>query len=124
MNREKTKKFILKLRNPQIYSGKEINVVKSKFGEKNVNICLVFPDTYDIGMSHQGMKILYHLLAGLEGVNVERAFLPEKGSLELFKMEKIELFSLESKTPLKYFDIIGFSILSEMSYTNILQVLD
>ncbi|MCK4889172.1 MAG: TIGR03960 family B12-binding radical SAM protein [Candidatus Aminicenantes bacterium] len=124
MNREKIKQFILKLQNPQIYSGKEINVVKSDFGNDKVNICLVFPDTYDIGMSHQGMKILYHLLTSNEEVNVERAFLPDKDSIELFKNEDVELFSLESKTPLKHFDMIGFSILSEMSYTNILQVLD
>lgn len=124
MEREKIEQFILKLKNPQIYSGKEINVVKSGFGSDKVNVCLVFPDTYDIGMSHQGMKILYHLLASNDEVNVERAFLPEKDSIELFRNEEMELFSLESKTPLKYFDMIGFSILSEMSYTNILQVLD
>ncbi len=124
MDREKIKQFILKLKNPQIYSGKEINIVKSGFSNDKINVCLVFPDTYDIGMSHQGMKILYHLLTSNNEVNVERAFLPDKDSIELFKNEEVELFSLESKTPLKYFDMIGFSILSEMSYTNILQVLD
>jgi len=124
MDRDKIKQFILKLKNPQIYSGKEINVVKSDFDNDKVNVCLVFPDTYDIGMSHQGMKILYHLLTSNDKVNVERAFLPDKDSIEIFKNEEMELFSLESKTPLKYFDMIGFSILSEMNYTNILQVLD
>ncbi len=124
MNREKINQFILKLKNPQIYSGKEINIVKNEFDNKKVNVCLVFPDTYDIGMSHQGMKILYHLLTSNKEVNVERAFLPDKDSIELFKNEEVELFSLESKTPLKNFDMIGFSILSELSYTNILQVMD
>lgn len=124
MNRETIEKFILKLRNPQIYSGKEINVVKGAFQKEKINICLVFPDTYDIGMSHQGMKILYHLLAAIDEVNVERAFLPDKESIRLFKEEKIDLFSIETKTPLNLFDLIGFSVLSELSYTNILQVLD
>ncbi|MEN8223193.1 MAG: TIGR03960 family B12-binding radical SAM protein [Acidobacteriota bacterium] len=124
MSREKIEEFILKLKNPQVYSGKEINVVKGSFQKEKINICLVFPDTYEIGMSHQGMKILYHLLAGIDDVNVERSFLPDKESIEIFKEEKVELFSLETKTPLKAFDLIGFSILSELSYTNILQVLD
>ncbi len=122
--REKINLLIPKLKNPQIYSGKEINVIKSDFSEQKANICLVFPDIYNIGMSYQGLKILYHLLAGLDGVNVERAFLPDRESIEIFEKEKIELFSLESKTPLKNFDLIGFSILTEMVYTNILKILD
>jgi len=124
MRKAEIDQFIHKLNNPQVYSGKEINVINSNFSNKKVNICLVFPDTYDIGMSHQGMKILYHLLAENDAINVERAFLPDKESITIFKKEDVELFSLESKTPLKNFDMIGFSILSEMSYTNVLQVLD
>ncbi len=124
MKRVEIDQFIYKLNNPQVYSGKEINVINSDFCNKKVNVCLVFPDTYDIGMSHQGMKILYHLLAENTNVNVERAFLPDKDSIEVFKKENVELFSLESKTPLKNFDMIGFSILSEMNYTNVLQVLE
>ncbi len=123
MQKENIETFIYKLKNPQVYSGMEINVIKSCFGKDKINVCLVFPDTYEIGMSHQGIKILYHLLSRIDGVNVERSFLPDKESIELFKKEKIELFSLESKTPLKKFDVIGFSVLSEMNYTNILQVL-
>ncbi len=124
MNKEKIEEFILKLKNPQVYSGKEINVVKGSFQKEKINICLVFPDTYEIGMSHQGMKILYHLLSGIDDVNVERSFLPDKESIEIFKEEKVELFSLETKTPLSRFDLVGFSVLSELSYTNILQVLE
>ncbi len=70
------------------------------------------------------MKILYHLLSGIKDVNVERSFLPDKESIRIFKMERVELFSLETKTPLRFFDLIGFSVLSELSYTNILQVLE
>lgn len=115
--------FITKLNNPQVYSGLEINVIKKEFNKKKINICLVFPDKYEIGMSHQGLKILYHILGGIEDVNVERCFLPDRESIEIFRMEKIPLFSIENKVDLKEFDLIGFSILSELSFTNILQVL-
>ncbi|MEN8154655.1 MAG: TIGR03960 family B12-binding radical SAM protein [Acidobacteriota bacterium] len=116
--------FIVKLNNPQIYSGLEINVIKKEFNKKKINICLVFPDKYEIGMSHQGLKILYHKLGDIEDVNVERCFLPGRESIEIFREEKIPLFSIENKVDLKEFDLIGFSVLSELSFTNILQVLD
>lgn len=84
----------------------------------------MFPDKYEIGMSHQGVKILYHLLGKIEGVNVERAFLPDRRSKDIFLEEKIPLFSLENRKYLKDFDLIGFSILSELSFTNILLTLE
>ena len=117
-------KFLLKLRNPQAYTGKEINVVKKKFNKDSINICLIFPDKYEIGMSHYGIKILYHTLNNKKNVNAERCFLPEKESIELFKKYNFPLFSIENRVPLKDFDLIGFSILTEMNYTNILQILE
>lgn len=117
-------KFLLKLRNPQAYTGKEINVVKKNFNKDSINICLVFPDKYEIGMSHYGIKILYHILNKKKDVNVERCFLPEKESIEVFKKLNFPLFSIENKISLKDFDLIGFSVLSEMNYTNILQILE
>ncbi|HLP59011.1 MAG TPA: TIGR03960 family B12-binding radical SAM protein [Candidatus Deferrimicrobium sp.] len=116
--------FIYKLGNPQIYTGKEINAVHKIPTEKSLNICLVFPDTYEIGMSHDGLKILYHLLNQLPDVIAERCFLPEKASIRVFKEYDVPLFSLETKRPLKSFDLIGFSLLTEMTYTNVLQVLE
>jgi radical SAM superfamily enzyme YgiQ (UPF0313 family) len=112
------------IRNPQSHSGREINSCRDAFDKKNINICLVFPDTYAIGMSHSGVKILYHLLNGMEGVHAERAFLPEPENLAVFKDNEVELFSLENKIPLKEFDLIGFSLSSELNFTNVLQVLD
>ena len=117
-------KFLLKLKNPQTYTGKEINVVKKNFNKDSINICLVFPDKYEIGMSHYGIKILYHILNKKKNVNAERCFLPEKESIEVFKKLNFPLFSIENKVSLKDFDLIGFSVLSEMNYTNILQVLE
>ena len=120
----KEKEFIFKLENPQVYTGREINAVRKTPGDHLINICLVFPDTYEIGMSHYGLKILYHLLNRVPQVNAERCFLPGKASIETFKKYNFPLFSLENKRPLNTFDLIGFSLLTEMTYTNVLQVLD
>jgi len=112
------------IRNPQACVGREINSCRDEFDKKNINICLVFPDTYAIGMSHSGLKILYHLLNGMVGAHAERAFLPEPENLAVFKENGVELFSLENKIPLREFDLIGFSLSSELNFTNVLQVLD
>jgi len=116
--------FLFKLENPQVYTGREINAARKTFSRDKVNVCLVFPDKYEIGMSHYGLIILYHTLDKIPKVNVERCFLPGKPSIQTFKTYNVPLFSLENKIPLKEFDIIGFSLLSEMNYTNVLQVLD
>ena len=117
------KEIIFKLQNPQVYTGKEINSVHKTPDQNSVNICLVFPDTYEIGMSHDGLKLLYHLLNQIDNVIAERCFLPEKASIQIFEEHHFPLFSLESKRPLKDFDLIGFSLLSETTFTNVLQVL-
>ena len=75
-------------------------------------------------MSHYGLKLLYHILNRRNDVNAERCFLPGKNSIAAFKNHNVPLFSLENKTPLKDFDLIGFSLLSEMTYTNLLQILE
>ena len=107
-----------------MYTGREINAARKTFSRDKVNVCLVFPDKYEIGMSHYGLILLYHVLNKMEKVNAERCFLPGKPSIKTFKTYNVHLFSLENKIPLKEFDIIGFSLLSEMNYTNVLQVLD
>ncbi|MCX6555169.1 MAG: TIGR03960 family B12-binding radical SAM protein [Candidatus Aminicenantes bacterium] len=115
--------LIARLQNPQAYIGREINSCRDGFDKNNINICLVFPDTYVIGMSHSGLKILYHLLNGMDGVHAERAFLPEPENLAVFKESGVTLFSLENRIALKEFDLIGFSLASELNFTNVLQVL-
>ena len=118
--------FISKLENPQIYTGQEINAVRKNIENRDdfIHVCLVFPDKYEIGMSHYGLVVLYHWLNRMPGVNAERCFLPDRGSIETFKAHGMKLFSLENKVPLDQFDIIAFSIMSEMNYTNIFQVLE
>jgi radical SAM family uncharacterized protein len=117
--------LLFKLENPQVYTGLEINAVKKNPRQPGmINICLVFPDKYEIGMSHYGLKLLYHLLNRLENVNAERCFLPGKNSIDTFKKNRFPLFSLENNIPLKDFHLVGFSLLSEMNYTNVLQILE
>jgi radical SAM family uncharacterized protein len=111
--------FFLKLENPQVFSGQEINAVRKEFSRERLNICLVFPDTYEIGMSHSGIKILYHLLNRLDGVHAQRSFLPSRPNIDVFRNNGVPLFSLENKTPLGEFDLIGFSLMSELNFTNI-----
>ena len=112
------------IQNPQAFVGREINSCRDAFDRNNITVCLVFPDTYAIGMSHSGLKILYHMLNGMDGVHAERAFLPEAENVAVFKENGVPLFSLENKIPLKEFDLIGFSLSSELNFTNVLQVLD
>lgn len=111
--------LFLKFENPQVFSGMEINAVRKEFSRERLNICLVFPDTYEIGMSHSGIKILYHLLNRLDGVHAQRSFLPSRPNIDIFRRNGVPLFSLENKTPLGEFDLIGFSIMSELNFTNI-----
>lgn len=125
MSKLTVNELLYELENPQVYTGLEINAVKKDIRQPGmINICLVFPDKYEIGMSHYGLKLLYHLLNRIENVNAERCFLPGKNSIDMFKKHDFPLFSLENKIPLKDFHLIGFSLLSEMNYTNVLQILD
>lgn len=120
----KPDKLLYQIQNPQHHTGLEINVVNSGFSFHKLNICLVFPDVYEIGMSHQGIKLLYHFLNAQPNINAERCFLPDRQSISIFKEHNTPLFSLESKTELFNFDLIAFSLLSELSFTNVLAVLD
>lgn len=116
--------FIRKLNNPQIFLGKEINSVHKIFKQSNLNICLIYPDTYEIGMSHYGLKILYHFLNSYNNVHAQRALLPNKENIKIFEENQVKLFSLENKIDLKDFDIISFSLLTELNFTNILKTLE
>lgn len=94
-----------------------------KEGE-NFRFALCFPDVYEIGMSHMGSRILYHVLNEMEGVVCERCFCPWSDMEALLRREGMPLFSLENRLPLGSFDIVGFSLLYEMCYTNILTMLE
>lgn len=109
---------------PGKYLGNEINVIKKDFDKAEVKVALIFPDDYEIGMSHVGLKILYDILNQLPHVVAERVFAPAVDMEAELRKEGISLFSLESRRPLKDFDILGFSLTYELTYTNLLNILD
>lgn len=113
-----------KVEMPGQYIGKECNVIVKNHSDVAVKIALAFPDTYSIGMSHAGMQILYGLLNERKDTVCERAFAPLTDMESLLRAHKKPLFSLETYTPLHEFDILGFSVQYELSYTNILNMLD
>lgn len=108
---------------PVRYMGRELNADVIPFAEAEVTFAFCFPDTYEVAMSHLGMKILYSILNDMPGVLCERVCMPWVDMMALLKEEQIPLFSLESRTALKKFDIIGFTLQYEMSYTNVLHML-
>lgn len=115
---------MLKVSKPARYIGGEINsVVKDDKGIR-CRVALCFPDIYDVGMSHLGLKILYSILNEREEVACERAFAPWHDMEYIMRQKPLPLFTLETKRPLKEFDIVGFSLQYELSYTNVLNMLD
>ncbi len=110
---------------PTRYLGDELNAVRKDINNQNlIRFALAFPDIYDVGMSHLGFKILYQILNSRDDVWAERAYVPWV-DMEMEMREKgIPLSGLESASPLKDFDIVGFSLQYEMSYSNILNMLE
>lgn len=108
---------------PSRYIGNEIGAVKKNPEDVDLFFAIVFPDVYEIGISNLGLRILYHILNRMKGVQAERVYSPWIDLEEILIKEKIPLASLESKKPLKEFDIIGITLQYEMSYTNILNIL-
>ena len=107
---------------PSRYIDSEFNVLKKEAAD--VRVALSFPDTYEIGMSHLGLRILYGIINNLPFAAAERAFAPWTDLRDYMKKEGVPLCSLESKRPLCEFDIVGFSLQYELSYTTILDMLD
>jgi radical SAM family uncharacterized protein/radical SAM-linked protein len=109
---------------PGRYVGGEWNAIVKDPGRVKVKVALIFPDLYEIGMSHIGQKILYSLLNRSSSVLAERAFAPWPDFERELRKRDIPLFSLENRIPLADFDILGFSLLYELNYSNILTILE
>lgn len=120
---EKLDKILLNVQKPARYIGGELNQVIKDKSKVDVRFAFCFPDTYEVGMSHLGMKILYSLLNAREDTWCERVFAPWIDFEEEMKKHNIPLYGLESLEPLSEFDIIGFTLQYELSYTNILNML-
>lgn len=116
--------ILLSISKPERYIGHEFNSVVKDLKDIRVRFAMCFPDVYEIGMSHLGLQILYHMFNSMEDVWCERVFSPWRDLDEIMRKENIPLFALESQDPVKDFDFLGITIQYEMCYTNILQVLD
>lgn len=116
--------FLDKLEKPARYIGGEHFIIKKDWEQITGKVALCFPDTYEIGMSHLGFKILYEELNKNDDILAERAFCPWIDMEKEMRERELPLVSLENFRPLSDFDIVGFSLQYEMSYTNILNMLD
>ncbi len=112
-----------KVKKPITYTGNEVNSVHKKPDENMIRFALAFPDIYEVGMSHLGLKILYGLLNQQDDIWAERTFAPWKDMEELMVENGIPLFTLESTEPVRNYDFLGFSLQYEMSYTNLVNML-
>ena len=113
-----------KVEKPGRYIGGEWNSIHKDPTGIEARIALVFPDVYEIGMSYLGQKILYDILNRHPSLAAERVFAPWPDLEEGLRSNRLPLFSLESRLPLGSFDILGFSLLYELNYSNVLTVLD
>jgi radical SAM family uncharacterized protein len=124
MLRDKIEKHLLEVQKPSRYIGGEVGSVIKDKSKIDVRFAFCFPDTYDIGMSHLGMKILYSLTNERENYWCERCFAPSEDFEAVMRENDIPLYALESLDPIKDFDFIGFTMQYELSYANVLNMLD
>ena len=117
------KKVLPFVSKPGRYIGNELNIIRKEIQATDISVALAFPDIYEIGMSFIGFEILYHVLNKHDGVRAERVYLPWTDMQGMMQKEKLPLYSLETFTPLKEFDILGFTLQYELTYTNVLQML-
>ncbi len=116
--------ILLKVNKPAQYIGQEVNCAKKDFTAAKIKFAISFPDLYEVGMSNLGLKIIYGLLNDIPDVACERFFSPNQDMEELLRLESRQILSLESRRKLSEFDIAGFSLGSELDYTNVLNILE
>lgn len=124
MDNKKFEELLLTVQKPGRYSGGEIGSVIKNKDEVDVRFAFCFPDTYEIGMSHLGMKILYSQFNSRDDIWCERVFAPWLDFEKVMRDNNIPLFALESHDSIKDFDFIGFTLQYELSYSNVLNMLD
>ncbi len=122
MNNYKFDELLLAADKPSRYIGAEVNSVYKDNAQ--VNFLLAFPDTYEVGMSHLGIKILYEILNAIPYVSAQRCFAPWPDREKQLRQGNLSLTSLEAQMPIADFDIVGFSLQYELSYTNVLNMLE
>jgi radical SAM superfamily enzyme YgiQ (UPF0313 family) len=121
---ETLERLLSKVTKPARYVGGELNSIVKDWSKAKVKIALAYPDAYEVGMSNLGLAILYDLINGQEEFVAERVYAPWPDMEEAMRQEGIPLFSLETRHFLKEFDFVGFSLQYELTYTNVLNMLD
>lgn len=124
MHKQKYQDILALIQTPTRYAGNEINAIKKDPDQVELNFALVFPDLYEIGTSHFGLQILYSILNARKNIAAERFFTPAPDMENHLRQKNIPCLSMENQRELKQFDIIGFSLLYELNFTNILTLLD
>ncbi|MBW1990012.1 MAG: TIGR03960 family B12-binding radical SAM protein [Deltaproteobacteria bacterium] len=117
------KDILFTVSRPSRYLGGEAGSIRKDWKQASLRVCLAFPDLYEVGTSHFGMQILYHLANRMTGVLAERAFLPAPDMERALVERGLPLFSLENRRPLSEFDLLGFSLLYELNYPGMLAML-
>ena len=115
---------LISVQKPARYIGEEWNIVKKDWDKVDLKILLSYPDVYEIGMSNQGLLLLYELLNSRDDVLAERCFAPWFDFERYLRERNLPLYSLETKTPISQFDLLGFTLQHELNYTNVLTILD
>ena len=115
--------LLQQVQKPSRYLGSELNSVHKDLEHVDVRMCLIFPDLYDLGLGNLGLHILYAILNKMPWCWTERSYAPAPDMDALLCEEQKPLFALESKDPLHVFDALGFTLQSELTYTNILNIL-
>lgn len=117
-------KLLMNVQKPGRYTGGELNSIVKDRKAVDVRFAFCFPDSYEVGMSHLGMKILYSQFNSLPYIWCERVFAPWDDMEILMRQHQIPLYGLESGDPIADFDFIGFTLQYELSYSNVLNMLD
>lgn len=109
---------------PSRYIDHELNARHKDFDAAEVRFCFAFPDVYEVGISHLGLKILYTIINDLDYAMADRAYLPWLDALDIMRQEGIPLYALEGKQEVRRFDVLGITLQSELTFTNVLELLD
>jgi radical SAM family uncharacterized protein/radical SAM-linked protein len=120
---ENIEKLLAHVKKPGRYIGNEFNARYKNWDEADIKIALVFPDLYEIGMSHHGLQILYSVINSRDELLADRAYAPDKDLEEILENKGMDIFGVESRRPLAEFDMVGITLPYELCYTNILTIL-
>lgn len=124
MLKEKIDALLDRVQKPTRYMGGEMNAIIKDPNSVSIRYAFAFPDVYEVGMSHLGSRILYDIINKRKDALCERVFMPWVDMADMMRQENVPLFSLESRSPVGGFDMLGITLQYEMSYTNILEILD